>query len=119
MDWHQRHHNRQIAPGRAALIEALAAFLERDLQLSSAQKPAWQALTRDARAALAETHPLPEEVQDRPASALQQLEDMRQLFTGGLSALDRVEPSFRTFYAVLDGRQRARVDAALSHRRPW
>ena len=119
MDWHRRNHSKRTAPGRTALIEALAAFLERDLQLTSAQQPAWQTLTREARAAMAGAHPLPEEVRDRPATALQQLEDMRQLFTRGLGALEKVEPSFRAFYAVLDGKQRARIDAALSHRRPW
>ena len=98
---------------RHRLVDDLAAFVERDLQLSETQRPAWQALIEQAKAALTVAKPLWQEPQAGARSALEQLEDLRQLFNTGLGALDKVEPAFRDFYGRLNLSQRARVDAAV------
>ncbi|NIA69606.1 hypothetical protein HBA54_13475 [Pelagibius litoralis] len=100
----------------AALTDSLALFIERDLQLTEEQKPAWQRLTGDVKAAIATIDDGARKPSLVPSGdALDQLEDLRRLFTRGLDTLDQVEPAFRDFYALLDHRQQARLDAALQH----
>ncbi|HIC80827.1 MAG TPA: hypothetical protein EYP07_07650, partial [Kiloniellaceae bacterium] len=73
-----------------------------------------------AKAAMAHAREARRELPGPPSvHAPEQLAALRQRMTAGLAALDRIEPAFSAFYALLDPQQRSRIDAAVAGSQRW
>jgi hypothetical protein len=93
-------------------------YVARELRLTEAQQPAWQALSTALQesgtrfeALCAEFH------SDEPRTTLAALEQAEGATAAGLAELRRIQPLFEAFYESLTPEQRARLDRQWVRRR--
>ena len=97
-------------------IGRIAEHLEVELELTDAQRPAWQTLVDEVKTIVADDDLLSLPGGDPTTPAPETVALYRSKVADMLTAIDRVQPAFMTFYQQLDTQQRRKVDAALVHR---
>ena len=117
--WHRQHDGGHVAMqfcegNHASRIDEMGPFVESWLGLDDAQRTAWVKLEREVGRAVAT---LRESCSARnAATAPDRLALAESMMAAGTAALREIRPAFDAFYATLDDKQQAKLDAEAGQR---